>query len=49
VSIEVSYRARSSGHNDNASPYTPFRFSFAMDLIAIAIFIFILKPPKEPD
>ncbi|MCK4583360.1 MFS transporter, partial [Candidatus Bathyarchaeota archaeon] len=34
---------------DNVSPSTPFRFSFAMDLIAIAIFIFILKPPKEPD
>ena len=34
---------------DNVSPSTPFRFSFAMDLIAIAIFIFILKPPKEPN
>ena len=34
---------------DNVSPSTPFRFSFAMDLLAIAIFIFILKPPKEPD
>ena len=34
---------------DNVSPPTPFRFSFAMDLLAIAVFIFILKPPKEPD
>jgi len=34
---------------DNVSPSTPFRFSFAMDLLAIAVFIFVLKPPKEPD
>jgi len=34
---------------DNISPSTPFRFSFAMDLLAIAVFIFVLKPPKEPD
>jgi len=47
VSIEVSYRARSGGLNDNAFPYTPFRFSFAMDLLAIAISI--LNAPKEPD
>jgi len=33
---------------DNMSPSTPFRASFVMDVVAIAVFIFILKPPKEP-
>ena len=34
---------------DRVSPPTPFRLSFVMDLIAIAIFILLLKPPEEPD
>jgi MFS family permease len=34
---------------DNFSPSTPFRVSFVMDVVAIAVFIFILRPPKEPD
>jgi MFS family permease len=34
---------------DNMSPSTPFRVSFVMDVVAIAVFIFILRPPKEPD
>ncbi len=34
---------------DNVSPVTPFRASFAMDVLAIAIFIFVLKLPKKPD
>ena len=33
---------------DNVSPSTPFQVSFIMDIVAIAVFIFILKPPKEP-
>jgi len=33
---------------DNMSPSTPFRVSFVMDVVAIAVFIFILRPPKEP-
>lgn len=32
---------------DNMSPSTPFRVSFAMDIAAIAVFIFILRPPEE--
>lgn len=34
---------------DNMSPSTPFQVSFVMDIVAIAIFIFILKPPKESE
>lgn len=34
---------------DNMSPSTPFQVSFVMDVVAIAVFIFILRPPKEPD
>jgi MFS family permease len=34
---------------DNMSPSTPFQVSFVMDAIAIAIFAFILKPPKESE
>jgi MFS family permease len=33
---------------DNMSPSTPFRVSFVMDVVAIAVFVFILRPPKEP-
>ena len=33
---------------DNVSPSTPFQVSFIMDIVAIAVFIFILKTPKEP-
>lgn len=34
---------------DNMSPSTPFRASFVMDIAAIAVFVFILRPPKEPE
>ncbi|TRO46564.1 MFS transporter [Candidatus Bathyarchaeota archaeon] len=32
---------------DNISPPTPFRLSFAMDVVAIAIFVLVLKPPED--
>jgi MFS family permease len=33
---------------ENMSPSTPFRVSFIMDVVAIVVFTFILRPPKEP-
>ena len=32
---------------DDVSPVTPFRASFVMDILAIAILVFLLKPPER--